>query len=91
MEYLLVTDLRFKVESLEDLPTLKTIMDTNNLKPNFSELARELGVDPRTVKKYYEYLLVLLVKETIYIIAICIIKTIKNSCLFIFIINEVKW
>ena len=51
MEYLLVTDLRFKVESLEDLPTLKTIMDTNNLKPNFSELARELGVDPRTVKK----------------------------------------
>lgn len=54
MEYLLVTDLRFKVESLEDLPTLKTIMDTNNLKPNFSELARELGVDPRTVKKYYE-------------------------------------
>lgn len=54
MEYLLVTDLHFKVKSLEDLPTLKTIMDTNNIKPNFSELARELGVDPRTVKKYYE-------------------------------------
>ena len=30
------------------------IIKTMNLKPNFSELAREYGIDRRTIKKYYE-------------------------------------
>ena len=30
-------------------------MEANNLdKPNFSELARQFGIDRRTAKKYYE-------------------------------------
>lgn len=44
-----------KVEHLEDLPKLKIFLEVNELnKPNFSKLARELGVDRRTVKKHYE-------------------------------------
>jgi transposase len=41
-----------KVNSLEDLHKLKTIMEVNNLKVNKSQIARELGVDARTVGKY---------------------------------------
>lgn len=43
----------YTVKSLEDLPRLKQIMEAQNMKPNFSLIARELGVDRRTVKKYY--------------------------------------
>lgn len=41
--------------SIKDLNKLKLLVEVNKLdKPNFSELARRLGVDRRTVKKYYE-------------------------------------
>ena len=43
-----------KLDTVKDLNKLKVIMEVNNLDmPNFSELARRLGVDRRTVKKYY--------------------------------------
>ena len=41
-----------KINKLEDLHKLKPIMEGNNLKVNKSQIARELGVDPRTVDKY---------------------------------------
>ena len=41
-----------KINKLEDLHKLKPIMEGNNLKINKSQIARELGVDPRTVDKY---------------------------------------
>ncbi|SKA87483.1 Helix-turn-helix, partial [Clostridium sp. USBA 49] len=41
-----------KINKLEDLHKLKLIMEENNLKVNKSQIARELGVDPRTVGKY---------------------------------------
>ncbi|WP_392486565.1 IS21 family transposase [Haloimpatiens sp. FM7315] len=44
-----------EIKSVQDLNKLKILVEVNNLdKPNFSELARKLGVDRRTVKKYYE-------------------------------------
>lgn len=51
---LTLKNLKFKINSLEDLPMLKLIMESNNLKPNYSKIARELGIDRRTVKKYYD-------------------------------------
>lgn len=43
------------LKSIKDLYKLKILIEVNNLdKPNFSALARELGVDRRTVKKYYD-------------------------------------
>ncbi|NFO48694.1 IS21 family transposase [Clostridium botulinum] len=41
-----------KINTLEDLHKLKPIMEVNNLKVNKSQIARELGGDPRTVGKY---------------------------------------
>ncbi|GAA0751983.1 hypothetical protein GCM10008907_06990 [Clostridium sartagoforme] len=41
-----------KIDKLEDLHKLKSLMEVNNLKINKSQIARELGVDPRTVGKY---------------------------------------
>ena len=39
------------LESVQDLYKLKILIEVNNLdKPNFSAIARELGVDRRTVK-----------------------------------------
>lgn len=46
--------LDFKVKTVEDLQKYKQIMEVLNMKPNFSKLARELGKDRRTIKKYYE-------------------------------------
>lgn len=44
-----------EIKSVKDLGKLKILVEVNNLdKPNFSELARTLGVDRRTAKKYYE-------------------------------------
>lgn len=47
-------DIHSKIEigKLEDLHKLKLIMDKNNLKVNKSQIARELGVNLRTVGKY---------------------------------------
>lgn len=43
------------LNTVKDLNKLKILVEVNNLdKPNFSKLSRELGVDRRTVKKYYE-------------------------------------
>ena len=46
----LTTDINIK--TLEDLPKLKILMEVNHLKINKSQVARELGVDYRTVTKY---------------------------------------
>jgi len=44
-----------EINSVKDLNKLKIIVEVSNLeKPNFSELARQLGVDRRTAKKHYE-------------------------------------
>ena len=43
---------KIKIDKLEDLHKLKLIMEENSLKVNKSQIARELGVDPRTVGKY---------------------------------------
>ena len=46
---------KIDIKTVKDLPKLKTLIEVNNLdKPNFSAIARELGVDRRTVKKYYD-------------------------------------
>ena len=44
---------QFQVNELSDLPKLRMIMEAQQMKPNFSSLSRELQVDRRTVKKYY--------------------------------------
>src|SRR5699024_10017774 len=43
-----------EVNSLTDLPKLKTLLESSNMKINKSQLARELGVDRRTVNKYLD-------------------------------------
>ena len=43
------------IKAVNDLPKLKIMIEVNNLdRPNFSAMARQLGVDRRTVKKYYD-------------------------------------
>ena len=44
---------QFQVNELSDLPKLRMIMEAQQMKPNSSLLSRELQVDRRTVKKYY--------------------------------------
>ena len=44
---------QFQVNELSDLPKLRMIMEAQQMKTNFSSLSRELQVDRRTVKKYY--------------------------------------
>lgn len=41
-----------EINKLEDLVKLKALIEESNLKVNLSEIARELGCDRRTVKKY---------------------------------------
>lgn len=48
------TPVSLSIEKLTDLPKLKTFMENNNIKLNKSELARELGINRRTVDKYLE-------------------------------------
>lgn len=55
MRYIININTKINIETLEDLNKLRIILEVNKLdKPNFSQLSRELGVDRRTVKKYYE-------------------------------------
>lgn len=42
----------FEINSLSDLPKFKQLMENLNMKINKSQLAREMGVDRRTVDKY---------------------------------------
>lgn len=42
----------FKINSLSDLPKFKQLMEHLKMKINKSQLARELGVDRRTIEKY---------------------------------------
>lgn len=44
----------FEIKSLKDLVRLKHLQEVLNIKVNYSEIAQELGVDRRTVKKYYD-------------------------------------
>lgn len=44
----------FVIESLKDLSKLKNLQEVLNIKVNYSEIAKDLGVDRRTVKKYYD-------------------------------------
>lgn len=41
-----------KINNVKDLCKLKPLMEGNNLKVNKSQIARDLGVDTRTVEKY---------------------------------------
>lgn len=44
-----------EINNLNDLKKLKIVVEANGLnRPNYMELARQLGVDRRTIKKYYE-------------------------------------
>jgi predicted transcriptional regulator len=52
MKYIVATNIEIK--SLKDLKKLRLLVEANLLeKPNFSEIARHLGVDRRTIKKHY--------------------------------------
>jgi hypothetical protein len=42
----------FEIKSLEDLPKLKQLMEHLKMKINKSQLARDLGLDRRTIDKY---------------------------------------
>ena len=48
------TPVSLSIEELTDLPKLKSFMEHNNIKLNKSELARQLGIDRRTVDKYLD-------------------------------------
>lgn len=43
-----------EIRSLLDLTKLKSLMENLNMKINKSQLARELGVDRRTIQKYLD-------------------------------------
>ena len=52
MNFKLNVNTEIELNTVNDLKNLRLVMEVNGLdKPNFSELARRLGVDRRTVKK----------------------------------------
>ncbi len=50
MQINITTDI--EVKSLSDLPKLKILMESLKMKINKSKLARDMGVDRRTIDKY---------------------------------------
>ena len=52
--YQVKCEVDLRIHRLEDLRNLKMINDENGLKTNVCEIARKLGVDRRTAKKYLE-------------------------------------
>ena len=54
MQYVLDRNESITVNTVLDLPRLKQVLEVLHLKPNYSELSRQLGCDRRTVKAYYE-------------------------------------
>ena len=54
MQYVLDRSESITVNTVLDLPRLKQVLEVLHLKPNYSELSRQLGCDRRTVKAYYE-------------------------------------
>lgn len=51
MNFKLYVNTEIELNTVNDLKNLRLVMDVNGLeKPNFSELARRLRVDRRTVK-----------------------------------------
>lgn len=55
LKYTIKIDTILEIKNKEDLKKLKNIVEANKLeKPNFSKLSRELKIDRRTIKKYYE-------------------------------------
>ena len=43
----------FEINSLDDLSKLRELEEVFDIKVNFSQIAMDLGVDRRTVKKHY--------------------------------------
>jgi len=55
MKYIVKIDTVLEINTLKDLEKLRTLVEANGLdKPNYSKIGEDLGVDRRTVKKYYE-------------------------------------
>lgn len=55
MKVILNINTNIEINNLGDLKKLKIVVEANGLnRPNYMELARQLGVDRRTIKKYYE-------------------------------------
>lgn len=54
----------FEIKSLTDLPKFKQVMEQLKMKINKSRLAQELGVDRRTIDKYYEVISALLSEDS---------------------------
>ena len=52
MYIMLDVQTNFEIKSLSDLPKFKHLMENLKMKINKSQLAREMGVDRRTVDKY---------------------------------------
>lgn len=54
MQYVLDRNESITVNTVLDLPRLKQVLEVLELKPNYSELSRQLECDRRRVKVYYE-------------------------------------
>ena len=52
MHIQLEVETEFKINSLSDLANFKQVMEHLNMKINKSKLARDMGVDRRTIDKY---------------------------------------
>ena len=86
--------LDFEIKSLSDLPKLKQIMENLKMKINKSQLARELGVDRRTIDKYLNGFTPKRTRnksskiDEYYEMIAVLLSEILNKC---FIINECLW